>query len=67
MLQVSMLHACTCKDKRNNPVDKQRKKQGKKGEHAKNTLTKRAKRGKTKRAKHIKGANRHVIKQKRVS
>ena len=33
-------------------------------EHAKNTLIKRAKRGKTKHAKHIKGANKHVIKQK---
>jgi len=45
----------------------QRKKQGKKGEHAKNTLTKGAKWGQTKHAKHMKGANKHVIKQKRLS
>ena len=50
-----MLHMCTCKDRGNKPTDKQRKKQGKKREYTKNTLTKKAKQGKTKHAKHIKG------------
>jgi len=65
LLQVSMLHACTCKDKRNKTTNKQRRKQGKNGEHAKNTLTKKAKQGETKQAKHIKGGNKHVIKKKK--
>ena len=43
MLQVSMIHASTCKDKKNKPANKQRKKQRKKDEHAENTLTKRGK------------------------
>ena len=53
-LQASLLLARTCKEKRNKPANGQRKKQGKKEEYAKNTLTKRAKWGQTKHDKHIK-------------
>ena len=45
MLQVSVLHACTCKDKRNKPVDKQINKW--KERHAKDKLGKDAKWGQT--------------------
>ena len=57
MLHASMIHACTCKDKRNKPADKQRKKEGKQGKHAKHTLTSRNKRRQTKHAKHVKREN----------
>ena len=61
MLQVSSLHACTCKDKRNKLADKQRNKQ--KEKHAKDKLGKDAKWGKQTCEAH-KEAKKRVFKQK---
>ena len=64
MLQVSSLHACTCKDKRNKLADKQRNKW--KEKHDKDKLGKDANEGKQ-TCEALEKAKKHVIKQKGVS
>ena len=64
MLQASMLHACTYKDKRNKPVDKQENKW--KEKHAKDKLEKMPN-GCEQTCAAYEEANKHVIKQKGVS
>ena len=63
MLQTSMHHACTSKDERNMAADKQRKKQRRQREHAKNILTM----GANKAYEAYERANKYVIKQNGVS
>ena len=55
------------KRQRKKPADKQRNEQRRQGEHAKNILPKKAKQRQTKHSKHMKEANKHVIKQEGVS